>query len=219
MYRLFYFYFHPLSRGFWGSDKIKRIPDKIPPQDPQELRIFPDPHPTGPRRHNKSQRKTHQEIQEPDPHHSKQHLRQKTGRDIPQSQTIDRQRNIARRNCNMPDIEPRPEYLADKSSHAQKKTQADITDQRPRMLLHIVGQSPQPLLRDRQPQHGMGLQPAADSAIYDLVLDVPGDDTAQKEKDPGITGVQQRKTLPGMLILQHFHGGIPRYELSPHQYV
>ena len=109
----------------------------------------------------------------------------------------------------MPDIEARPEYFADKSRHPQEKPQTDIADQRAGMLLHIIGQPPQPLLGHRQPQHRMGLQPAAYPAIYDLVLDIPGDDPAQEEEDPRVTGIQQRKTLPGMLIPQHFHGGIP----------
>src|ERR1700735_3691489 len=52
----------------------------------------------------------------------------------------------------------------------------------------------------------MGLQAPADMAIAYLVLDIAGDDAAEKEKDAGITCIEQGEALPGVLVHQHLQG-------------
>ena len=106
-----------------------------------------------------------------------------------EAQAIDSQANIAGRNRNMPDIEPAAEYFPDKAGHAQHEAQADIADQRTRMLFHIIGQAAQSFGSHGQTQHRVGLQPAADLAVLYLVLHIAGDDAAKEEEHPRITGV------------------------------
>src|SRR3954470_9336980 len=105
----------------------------------------------------------------------------------------------------MPDIKPRPEDLPKETSHPQEKAQTDITDKRARMMFHIVGKPAEPFSGQRHTQEGVRLQPLADIAVLDLVLYIPGNDAAEKNKNTRITGIEQREALPGMLIPQHVH--------------
>src|ERR1700722_14422524 len=59
----------------------------------------------------------------------------------------------------------------------------------------------------------MGLQAPANMAIAYFVLDIAGDDAAEKEKDAGITCIEQGETLPGVLVHKHLQGWGARDEL------
>src|SRR5258708_1683570 len=167
----------------------------------------------------KCKRKAGQEIQKADGQHSGDHFGKISRIYLTRTQPINGKRGITRRDGDMPDVEMDAKDLAKKTRHTEKETKTDVADQRAGMFLHIIGDTLQPRRGQGKPENRMGLQPPADMTIFDLILYIPRNDPAEEKKYPRVTGVQQGKAMPGMLILQHLQRRGAFYQLPAKEFV
>ena len=134
---LIYLYKPLLHRPSPRADEIQRVAFEIPPEYAQKLRVFAQPHTAAARRDDKCKGEADQEIEKADTQYSAKDGGQVPGVQVAESQAVNGERGIARRNSDMPDIESDAEDLADKTRHSQKEAEADIPDERARMVFDV----------------------------------------------------------------------------------